>query len=938
MVAFLLAIGIFCYFLLLGLTFSSFVNLNVRTSQRYLLAPALGISVQLFGTFVTNRMGIPVRISAPCFFALGALLILKKRKEIQELITTSNLTLSFGVLFGSLLITWPMLKFGFAWLSYANDDMTNYVLGAKRFYNHGFFDAPNFLQLNSGMDYSQAFYYFHAIEKTRPGSELLLSSISWLLQGDGLRVFMPLLLALNLSMICAILAMSNAVRGSNRAKLIATLVVLSCLPLIGLGFLYQLIGQIGGLCLGIALVALYAEYKRDFEPLSRRGTAYLGLLLASLLIWYPELVPFVIIPIVISEVISLYTIKKKIYSVIISSLIVMIVLGGVLGPYLFDSLRFLIKQLLGAQIASTNLSVYLFPYYLVPHGLPSLLGLTPLNIIQVPTREALLILVSALFFVVLLLYLITSLRKFGPIASLFLVMTAAFFILLYGKSGFGTFKLAMYIQPVLAVILAHGLIDFWKWLKVRRLRLIGKFTSGALLACMVFLGFTTQQYYVQASTGERNLGFSQLSGGSSGDLSGSLTKTLATYTPSMGSIVSSTSSIVLAKIETIQGEGIPLYFTSHDFFTNFYADKDRSADARIKFSEVRIFSTGGDNTIRISKYQFPKDMSSQYFLTSQSERTIFNNQANGVEAQEWQFELTNNLENHLIFVSSQKGQSYFGADRNNIGLYESESDPMHPNSFMQAIGKQLVAQVISPTTQAHLVVSLSSTLLPQQERILPLIAINTANGTKLPIVGRGSARVETTNFTTEKYKGRDYLQLMFLREPKLFPWTGNSVTQLYGRDIPIDTRFITTFGKNISLISHETYSSKAAPTIINNVPVALQEDNLYYSGVYEDGWVAEDSYFILNGANSSKLSVRGQVPNVGNSRFQTTASVYLDDELVGSKTLALGDFRFDIDLLGTNTSISSRSRVSLRFTETQKLGGTDGRPVSALINSIGFSK
>lgn len=77
MVAFLLAIAIFVYFLLLGITLSSFVDLKVRTSQRYLLAPALGISVQLFGTFVTNRMGVPVRVSAPWFFAVGLFLILK---------------------------------------------------------------------------------------------------------------------------------------------------------------------------------------------------------------------------------------------------------------------------------------------------------------------------------------------------------------------------------------------------------------------------------------------------------------------------------------------------------------------------------------------------------------------------------------------------------------------------------------------------------------------------------------------------------------------------------------------------------------------------------------------------------------------------------------------------------------------------------------------
>ena len=938
MIAFFLSLGIFVYFLLLGLAFSTITSLGVRKIQRYLIAPSFGITLHLFATFITNRLGIPAGESAPWVFGIGVLIILKQRKKLKEAITTLNATVFLGVVLSSTLITWPMFRFGFAWLSYANDDMTNYVLGAKRFYNSGFFDVPNFYQLNNGMDYSQAFYYFHAIEKTRPGSELMLSSMSWIVGGNGLNMFMPLLLALNLSLIFAVLAMSNSVRESTKPKMFMTLAALSILPLIGLAFQYQLIGQIGGLCLGMGLIALYAEFRRENQFLKKSSAAQLTILLGGLFIWYPEIVPFVLLPIFISEVASVIRNKNRLMNTVMPILVILVTLAIALGPYLLDSLRFIIKQLLGAQIAVSNLSTYLFPYYLVPHGLPSLLGITPLNIIQDPNRESALIVISIILLFALLIYTFIAFKNLASVGGLFLTMTVAFLILLLGKSGFGTFKLAMYVQPVIAVLIAHSLVDLWKRIIKRRMNFVGKFLSASAVSVFLLLGLSTQQYYAQASTGEKNLGFSQLSGGSSGNLVGSLEKVFSEYELDMGPVVSTTSSIVLAKIEAIKGGGIPLFFISHDFFTNFYSDANRERDAKIKFSDVNVFVDGGENTLRISGYQFPEIISRQYFLISPSERTIFNNQARKSGNNDWKFELKNNLENYLIFTSSEKGEGYFGANRDSIGLYEPESDPMQPNTFMQALGRRLVAQVVSPTNGAHLIFSLSSTLLPQHDRKLPAVALNRDTGLKLPIVGRGSARIEVKNFTTEEVNGRDYLQFLFLHEPKLFPQTGNRITQLYGKDIPIDTRFISTFGKNISLVTRESFNQKKAPSFIGNVSEALRKDNLFYSGVYEDGWVAEDSYFVLDSRNSRKLLVEGTIPYVGNSNFKTFVSVYLNDRLLTSRKIGVGNFSLDLDLGGVQISPNSRERVTLGFSSTQRLGGTDGRPVSALITQIGFSE
>ena len=96
-----------------------------------------------------------------------------------------------------------MFRFGFNWISYGNDDMANYTLAAERFLKNSYYFLPEQTQLE-GTDYSQHFWFMHALQQIRPGSELLLS---WTCSVTGLnphQVFMPVIFALSLVQICSL--------------------------------------------------------------------------------------------------------------------------------------------------------------------------------------------------------------------------------------------------------------------------------------------------------------------------------------------------------------------------------------------------------------------------------------------------------------------------------------------------------------------------------------------------------------------------------------------------------------------------------------------------------------------------------------------------------------------------------------------------------------
>jgi hypothetical protein len=93
-----------------------------------------------------------------------------------------------AVLLAALVLTGrPMFLFGFDWVSFCNDDMANYCLGAHRVLDFGYFDQPDAEQLVRGRDYVQQMWFLHVPGMHRPGSEMILAFLCALTGQDGAR-------------------------------------------------------------------------------------------------------------------------------------------------------------------------------------------------------------------------------------------------------------------------------------------------------------------------------------------------------------------------------------------------------------------------------------------------------------------------------------------------------------------------------------------------------------------------------------------------------------------------------------------------------------------------------------------------------------------------------------------------------------------------------
>src|SRR4051812_702549 len=259
--------------------------------RAWLLAPAVGLAVVVLAIMLLNQANIPVRAFAwplTSALTLGAGFIFWWRRP---LVPTRTLLGFFAVAVFSLLWTgWPMLRFGFNWLSYVNDDYVNYCLAAERFKDFGFWRVPTMDEL-AGKDIAQYYWFMHVPGLMRFGSELTLAWVSALTGVKSLGIFMPVIVGLGLIQLFAAAALVLHLGRWRRRALIAA-ALLAASPLFMLGTLYQLIAQVGGVALMLAATTLLTGRL----PVARRRQLphilALSLIGSALAIFYPEVSSF----------------------------------------------------------------------------------------------------------------------------------------------------------------------------------------------------------------------------------------------------------------------------------------------------------------------------------------------------------------------------------------------------------------------------------------------------------------------------------------------------------------------------------------------------------------------------------------------------------------------------------------------------------------------
>lgn len=290
MAAFGLTLALGALFLAVGMGVFLACSKRIGLAE-VLLSPALGVATLVIVCLSLGKCGLPVQTFALPVFILCVIACAVAARRFPWKSTAGVFSLLF---LASLVTGWPMLRYGFDWVSIVNQDMTNYVLMATYHLHHGYLMPPNGLDLSHSRDVSNAYWFLTIIGQERVGADYLLSFLMATTGLLGTRAFMPLIVAFGA---CVVAAGTGAALVTTRSRLVAltAALLLICSALGGFGVMFQLLGQEAGLSLLFLGLALAHELLSD--PAEHRwGNAMLfGISVGAVGLTYPEFLPLLIL-------------------------------------------------------------------------------------------------------------------------------------------------------------------------------------------------------------------------------------------------------------------------------------------------------------------------------------------------------------------------------------------------------------------------------------------------------------------------------------------------------------------------------------------------------------------------------------------------------------------------------------------------------------------
>ena len=402
MLAFGLVLVIFCFWSFVGFAVVSALFTRRNLLQGALLAPVTGLGATVLLVTALNWIA-PVRVVGPIstvlILALAGWLLQSSRKTVAVSTAPPQESASFFpvwrrasapfallrrrrapvpfsrlapfgavVLLAALAVGFPMFWFGFNWISYGNDDMSNYCLSAQFLLNHNQFTPPSLQAILGHQNASLFFWNFDVLRPIRHGADELLA---WVLSLTGLasqQAFMPVIVVFQLVLITATGALVLQSKRYRRAALMVCF-WLAFSALIALGSVYQLFGQVGGLAAlaGAATVLLRRPGARP-----RSELVLGGLLLASLSMIYPEVLPFLIIGYGVFQAISVVKGCERIQDVAVTIWPIAAVWLVLVNVSLAVPILTLLNQSRAGMSTATGSS--LFPFYMTPAAFAYLWG------------------------------------------------------------------------------------------------------------------------------------------------------------------------------------------------------------------------------------------------------------------------------------------------------------------------------------------------------------------------------------------------------------------------------------------------------------------------------------------------------------------------------------------------------------------------------------
>lgn len=924
--------------MLIGLSLFAIMRTRSSFHLRLLLAPALGLAFNVVALFTLSRIGFPIKTVAIPLFLVGILLVgyflLTQRMVLKR---RAFIWFCFFTLVAVTPFASPLLKFGFEWLAFVNGDMSYYSLSSSRFLDYGYSELPVSGNIYDDRDHSLAYWYFQNEIGHRSGADLLLAQLVAVTGLTAHQVFMPLLIACNVCVAAG--AGALALLGSRKwSSALWAIALVALSPLLTLEVTMQLLAQAIGLVL---LTSLCVSYVRGMEASGTRAWAGVTILLfSSLAIAYSELVPFFGLFALVTEATRWKKwMDAKMRKIYLRTLIILCI--GVVLPlnsYLIDVVHFVMLSM-GGSFKSAAMTIQagglsLFPHFFVPSSGALLLGWMPLSG-QANSLVVVLGLMGTLLFI--WAAVVASIRGV-PSAQMSIIMVVVAVSMYVGGNGFGLFKISMFIQPfMLATCVVLATLYLTRHLFQRLgLAFLGlSFIPAQLTNIAKVSGDVDQSRVPYASTARFGEQLRELS------RTARLMKNINIY--------SDTPLRELFLLQSYYFKGVVFSSAALPSTREFHAEKfagTKNKSGELKESgadvEEREFYFDASHTGHVARFYASRhdDFKAGTLIASSKEFSPINrfNQPSG---RKFYFQPIRGLKNHLIFKQTSLGTSYVGKSglaEGGVALWGIEPDPLFSGQTMASVGRYHLYEVLGSEYRSRVLLSISASMNRNDDFRLPAVKAEGSTDSFLPLVGRGSARVVSSPVSLRKIGGSDYLGIDFGREGSFLESERTGVMGWFGNNIKLDIRKTVAFARDISYISPEQYAAFKRPSAIQGFPAALGNPGLEYSGIFEDGWISDVAYVVLNSPNKAeqdKLYLSGLIPDIGGAPFSTTITIRINNQVVYEGLHTKGYIKITIPSAGIVVD-SKSAKIQIESSALQRLPGGDDRPVSILISVIGF--
>jgi hypothetical protein len=286
---------------------------------------------------------------------------------------------------------------------------------------------------------------------------------------------------------------------------------------------------------------------------------------------------------------------------------------------------------------------------------------------------------------------------------------------------------------------------------------------------------------------------------------------------------------------------------------------------------------------------------------------------------------------HLVQIDSSIGHTIAPTVIDDVALWPYEPDFADGGTGIQAIGRHLLFEVLNPVPGSRVLVDFTAGGLSARTGGLPPATVIGEGRSGFKFVGRGVARMLSGPIVPRMVDGHVYLAIDMGMAPLQFDVERKGMLGLYNRRLSLDPRSVVGFVRNISLVPEQKVAEMVPPAAVDSFPRDLFAPGLLFSGICEDGWIAEVAKLRLSARGESReLRISGSLPGQASSE-STVLAISADGQLRTTRAIEPGSFE-----LRAMVASEGAHWIEIRADRVRRLSAPDPRVVSVRLHAVGF--